>query len=182
MFFIYTERFSDFGSMVERYEKEMRKMFETAPKEEPPYEKELAVIAPAAVETDKEQQAEKTDDAAGTIIAQVSTARGAVPLFGVTVVIDRLDTKDPQGRQELVAVELTDRDGRTKPVKVNTVSRELSLKPGSADPFSTFYVSTAEKGYEPVKSRPVDVFSGEISIIKIDLVPKPENLAGGETF
>ena len=162
--------------MIERYEKEMRKMFETAPKEEPKQAKETAVFVPTVVQT------EKTDDAEGTIIAQVTTARGAVPLFGVTVVIDRLDIKDPKGRQELVAVELTDRDGRTKPVKVKTVRRELSLEPGSSDPFSTFYVSAAEKGYEPVKSRPVDVFSGEISIIKIDLVPKPENLAGGEAF
>ncbi|MBQ2997881.1 MAG: hypothetical protein IJD62_02650 [Oscillospiraceae bacterium] len=28
MFFIYTERYSDFNSMIEQYEKEMRKLFE----------------------------------------------------------------------------------------------------------------------------------------------------------
>ena len=106
--------------------------------------------------------------------------RGAVPLSGIDVVIDRLDFADPYGRQELVAVLETDQSGRTKPVSVKTVEKELSLVPGSAEPFSTFYVTTSEKGFEPVKSRPVDVFSNEVSILKIDLVPKPENLSGGE--
>ncbi|MBP1569422.1 MAG: hypothetical protein J6A12_03410, partial [Oscillospiraceae bacterium] len=59
--------------------------------------------------------------------------------------------------------------------------RELSLEPGSSEPFSTFYVTASEKDFEPVKSRPVDVFAIEVSILKIDLVPKPEKLYGGGT-
>ena len=110
---------------------------------------------------------------------EVTTGRGAVPLSGIDVVIDRLDFDDPSGRQELIAVLETDRSGRTKPVPVKTVSRELSLVPGNSEPFSTFYVTASEKGFEPVKNRPVDVFANEVSILKIDLVPKPENLYGG---
>jgi len=40
-------------------------------------------------------------------------------------------------------------------------------------------VTASEKGFEPAKNRPVDVFANEVSILKIDLIPKPEKLFGG---
>ncbi len=195
--------------MIERYEKEMRKIFETAPKEETedprPFGRavETAVFPEDAPSVPQFQQREQSGeempllpgngqpmmpiqpqeipspDKTGSIMAEVTTARGAVPLAGVTVVIDRLDVNDPQGRQELIAVETTDADGRTKPVAVRTVSRDLSLSPGNADPFATFYISAKTEGFEPVRNRPVDVFADEMSILKIDLVPKPEKLGEG---
>ena len=193
VFFISTERYSDFNSMIERYEQEMRKLFEEKQKnsgfEEPVREvmEPLKNVAPVPEIPEKEPEIKSEEppkivpDGIGNIIVEVTTGRGAVPLAGIDVVIDRLDLDDPKGRQELVAVLETDRSGRTKPVPVKTVSRELSLVPGNAEPFSTFYVTASEKGFEPVKSRPVDVFANEVSILKIDLVPKPENLYGGVT-
>lgn len=213
MFFIYTERYSDFSSMIERYEKEMRKMFESSPKTETDYslrgepDLETAVFPEDAIPVPEFQQREQSGneiperpmepqvtamplppvqpqeqplpDKIGSIVVEVTTARGAVPLSGVTVVIDRLDVDDPMGRQELIAVETTDTDGRTKPVEVQTVSRDLSLTPGSPNPFATFYISARTDGFEPVRSRPVDVFSEEMSILKIDLIPIPEKLGEG---
>lgn len=191
MFFISTERYSDFNSMIERYEQEMRKLFEEKQKnsgfEEPAVEvmEHLKNVVPVPEIPEKEPEIKSEEppkivpDGIGNIIVEVTTGRGAVPLAGIDVVIDRLDLDDPKGRQELVAVLETDQSGRTKPVPVKTVSRELSLVPGNAEPFSTFYVTASEKGFEPVKSRPVDVFANEVSILKIDLVPKPENLYGG---
>lgn len=188
VFFISTERYSDFNSMIERYEQEMRKLFAEKQKnvtfEEPVFE----VMAPAGnIDESRPQEPEQktaepqkiVPDGIGNIIVEVTTGRGAVPLPGIDVVIDRLDPDDISGRQELIAVLETDRSGRTKPVAVKTLSRELSLVPGNTEPFSTFYVTASEKGFEPVKNRPVDVFANEVSILKIDLVPKPENLFGG---
>ena len=179
MFFIPTERYSDFNSMIERYEQEMRKLFAEKQKiaEE---EKFVPEVLPVETKIQKEQT-KFVPDGTGSIIVEVTTGRGAVPLSGIDVVIDRLDFDDPKGRQKLVAVLETDQSGRTKPVEVETVSKELSLVPGNSEPFSTFYVTASEKGFEPVKSRPVDVFASEVSILKIDLVPKPENLNGGGT-
>lgn len=188
VFFIPTERFSDFNSMIERYEQEMRKLFAEKQKETGFSEKAKESFAPIEIipEKDENEKAlppeDKTvPDGIGNIIVEVTTGRGAVPLSGVDVVIDRLDIDDPRGRKELVAVKTTDQSGRTKPVPVKTVSRELSLEPGSSEPFSTFYVTASEKDFEPVKNRPVDVFANEVSILKIDLVPKPEKLYGGGT-
>lgn len=189
--FISTERYSDFNSMIERYEQEMRRLFAEKQKisgfEEPETEAVFSSeklssveVIPEPEEWEKEKY-EMNPDGKGNIIVEVTTGKGAVPLSGINVVIDRLDFDDSKGRQELIAVLETDSSGRTKPVEVKTVNKELSLVPGKADPFSTFYVSASEKGFEPVKSRPVDVFSNEVSILKIDLVPKPENLFGGGT-
>ena len=187
MLFISTERYSDFNSMIERYEQEMRKLFAEKQKisgfEEPVREvmEPLKNVVPVQeiTEIKKEEQPKTVPDGIGNIIVEVTTGRGAIPLPEIDVIIDRLDLDDPDGRQELIAVLETDRSGRTKPVAVKTVSRELSLVPGNSEPFSTFYVTASEKGFEPAKNRPVDVFANEVSILKIDLVPKPENLYGG---
>ena len=189
MLFISTERYSDFNSMIERYEQEMRKLFAEKQKisgfEEPVREvmEPLKNVVPVQeiTEIKKEEQPKTVPDGIGNIIVEVTTGRGAIPLPEIDVIIDRLDLDDPDGRQELIAVLETDRSGRTKPVAVKTVSRELSLVPGNSEPFSTFYVTASEKGFEPVRNRPVDVFANEVSILKIDLVPKPENLYGGVT-
>ena len=179
--FISTERYSDFNSMIERYEQEMRRLFAEKQKATDLKVKEESFeITPPQPEI-KAEQRQTVSDGFGSIIVEVTTGRGAIPLSGIDVVIDRLDFSDPYGRQELIAVLETDQSGRTKPVEVKTVSKELSLVPGNSEPFSTFYVTASEKGFEPVKSRPVDVFANEISILKIDLVPKPENLGGGGT-
>ena len=189
MLFISTERYSDFNSMIERYEQEMRKLFAEKQKisgfEEPVREvmEPLKNVVPVQeiTEIKREERPKTVPDGIGNIIVEVTTGRGAIPLPEIDVIIDRLDLDDPDGRQELIAVLETDRSGRTKPVAVKTVSRELSLVPGNSEPFSTFYVTASEKGFEPVKNRPVDVFANEVSILKIDLIPKPENLYGGVT-
>lgn len=189
MLFISTERYSDFNSMIERYEQEMRKLFAEKQKisgfEEPVREvmEPLKNVVPVQeiTEIKREERPKTVPDGIGNIIVEVTTGRGAIPLPEIDVIIDRLDLDDPDGRQELIAVLETDQSGRTKPVPVKTVSRELSLVPGNSEPFSTFYVTASEKGFEPVKNRPVDVFANEVSILKIDLIPKPEKLYGGVT-
>ncbi len=117
----------------------------------------------------------------GYIIVSANSGRDAIPISGVTVVIDKLDENDPSGRQELIAVLQTDRSGRTVPVKVKTVSRTLSQSPGDMGPFVTYYVSVRHPGYASVINRPVDVFGGETSLLELALTPLPEDLSGGNS-
>lgn len=178
--FIYTERFSDFNGMIEQYEKEMRKLFEESRRLNGDFSKEAAeTVAYKAEEPVYETEAEE-EEKEGRIVVEVTTGRGAIPLSGVTVVIDRADMNDPLGRKELVAVRETNGSGKTDEVFVRAEKRALSLEPGEKDPFSTYYVSASEKGFVPVKNRPADVFADEVSILKIDLVPKAENLSAEE--
>ncbi len=192
MFIIYTERHSDFKDMMERYEKEMRRLFEQQARpamvnveqsveEKEPLTEPVPVPVPVPAKPvleEKEEQALPQNEQMGSLLVEVTTAKGAVPLSGVTVVIDRIDKKDEKGRKELIKIEHTGADGRTKPIMIETVSKDLSLTPGNIDPFATVYVSAQINNFEPARNRPVDIFMGEESILKIDLVPKPENLAG----
>lgn len=199
---IYNERYSDFESMMERYKNEMQKLFDkqegekgtgtpaanaedtvfAAPQETPAEEKMNSAELPAADRSARgldivESPAPENDK--GYIIVSVNSGRDAFPIAGASVVIDRSDENDPGGRQQIVAVLHTDKSGRTPAQEVDTVSRELSLEPGMTGPFVTYYVSVKCEGYDPVESRPVDVFGGETSLLELELVPKTEDLTGG---
>ncbi len=160
--------------MMEQYEKEMRRLFSEKKPEKLPFVKET--LAPAEKVSAPEIKKEQINT--GKLIVEVTTAKGAVPLSEVTVVIDRTAPNDQKGRKELIKIEETNADGRTKPVLIQTVNKDLSLEPGNNEPFTTVYVSAQTKGFEPAKDRPVDLFTDEISILKIDLVPNPEFLGG----
>lgn len=165
--------------MIEQYEREMRKLFEESRRLNGEFSEPAAETA---VYEEKEpfEEAEETEKKEGKIIVEVTTARGAVPLSEATVVVDKTDMNDPMGRKELVAVRETNESGKTETIFVTAAERELSLEPGERDPFSTYYVSAAKKGFVPAKNRPTDVFADEVSILKIDLVPKEENLSAEE--
>lgn len=221
MLIIYSEKYSDFSSMMARYEEEMRRAYASAPHlegtgapaaaaeddalEEKLGRQEEAVrqAAERALEslpaeedavpdktefhppedyayvTDGEQGANPENDL-GQIIVTVTSGRDAYPIAGVNVIIDRDDVNDGGGRQELVGVLVTNSSGRTEPITVETVNRDLSREPNEkGDTFTTYYVSARKDGYFPIDKYPVDVFGGQTSILELSFVPQPEYLGGG---
>lgn len=205
---INNERYSDFASLIARYEKEMREAYgktnlptemipETERKEplaeensekrmpDPPLFEE----APARMPTEpphserpfpeepptEDNEALPLDDT-GEIMVTANAGRGAVPLSGVSVLIDRNDPDDEVHRQELVGLLETDSSGKTENIRIKTVNRRLSLVPGNSGPFATYYVSTRLAGYEPVDHLPVDVFGGQVSLLKVEMIPLAEDL------
>lgn len=200
---IYNERYSDFESMIKRYEREMRETYENKNRginsEEPmindgvfPNEKEPSFVSEqieaenqtvddSSRDSDYEDSPASEDDK-GYIIVITNSGRGAVPLEGVNVVVDRVNEDDPNHRQELVKILSTNSSGRTSKIEVSTVGRRLSQVPGNPGPFATYYVSANLSGYIPVRDQPVDVFGGETSLLKIELVPEPEDLGGGKLW
>ena len=195
---INNERYSDFESLIARYEREMREAYGktplpmAGPPAEPakmPEEPELSGVAPAKMpeepplserpfpeEPPAEEDERHPQDDTGKIMVTANAGRGAVPLSGVSVLIDRNDPDDGIRRQELVGLLETDSSGKTEEISVQTVSRLLSLVPGNEGPFATYYVSTRLAGYVPVDHRPVDVFGGQTSLLKVEMVPEAEDL------
>ncbi len=189
--------------MIERYEREMRAAYENKTKEtnaeEPlvnegvyPNEREPSFAAEQAEaenqtlddssrNSDSEESPAPENDK-GFIVVIANSGRGAVPLEGVNVVIDRVNEDDPAHRQELVKILKTNSSGRTPKIPVDTVSRSLSQTPGNPGPFATYYVSADLLGYCPVHDHPVDVFGGETSLLELELVPEPEKLGGEKTW
>lgn len=221
MLIIYSEKYSDFSSMMARYEEEMRRAYASAPhlegtgvpaaaQEDNALEEKLArqdaAVQQAAelvlesLPTEKNTTPDKTEihpsedyayamdgvqgsnpeNDLGKIIVTATSGRDAYPIAGVNVIIDRADTNDGGGRQELVGILVTNSSGRTEPLTVETVNRDLSREPDEkGDTFTTYYISARKAGYFPIDRYPVDVFGGQTSILELSFTPEPEYLGGG---
>lgn len=225
MLIIYSEKYSDFSSMMARYEEEMRRAYASAPhlegtgvpaaaQEDNALEEKLArqdaavqqsaelvlESLPTEENTTPDTTPDKTEihpsedyacamdgvqgsnpeNDLGKIIVTATSGRDAYPIAGVNVIIDRADTNDGGGRQELVGILVTNSSGRTEPLTVETVNRDLSREPDEkGDTFTTYYISARKAGYFPIDRYPVDVFGGQTSILELSFTPEPECLGGG---
>lgn len=221
MLIIYSEKYSDFSSMMARYEEEMRRAYASAPhlegtgvpaaaQEDNALEEKLArqdaavqqstELVLESLPTEENTTPDKTEihpsedyayamdgvqglnpeNDLGKIIVTATSGRDAYPIAGVNVIIDRADTNDGGGRQELVGILVTNSSGRTEPLTVETVNRDLSREPDEkGDTFTTYYISARKAGYFPIDRYPVDVFGGQTSILELSFTPEPEYLGGG---
>lgn len=114
----------------------------------------------------------------GTLIAQVYTARTAIPIedVAVTVMEDRTDEK------RLIAYRVTDRDGRTQPVEIETPDIVLSQFPSEETPFATCNVQLDHPLYESVLVEHVQVFAETESIQPMEMIPLVEHSPKDEEF
>lgn len=221
MLIIYSEKYSDFSSMMARYEEEMRRAYASAPhlegtgvpaaaQEDNALEEKLArqdaamqqatELVLESLPTEENTTPDKTEihpsedyayamdgvqglnpeNDLGKIIVTATSGRDAYPIAGVNVIIDRADTNDGGGRRELVGILVTNSSGRTEPLTVETVNRDLSREPDEkGDTFTTYYISARKAGYFPIDRYPVDVFGGQTSILELSFTPEPECLGGG---
>lgn len=107
----------------------------------------------------------------GYLVVKVSTARGAIPLSGATVII----RAEEEGRTDVLYSLTTDESGQTPKVSLPTPSRASSEAPGSARPFATYSIDVAMSGYLPQSFLGVPVFSSVLSIQPAVMIPAPEN-------
>lgn len=112
--------------------------------------------------------------AKGTIIAQLYTAREALPLENVSVTI----TMNQNGREELIGYRETDADGKTSPVELETPDREASTSPQPGQPFAACNIRIMQDEYYAAMILDAEVFADEESIQYLELIPLPENAPG----
>lgn len=107
---------------------------------------------------------------AGTLIAQVSTAGGAIPLMGVSVVITNTDGTP-------VATQFTDNSGRTPGVNLPAPTSQYSLSPTGLRPYSTYNMRVEYPGYYTEEFRNIAVFDKIISVQPVSMEPLGEDAA-----
>lgn len=106
--------------------------------------------------------------AIGYLMMQVRTADDAVPLRGVQVTV-----MDDQGRSIYDLV--TDENGETRPVPLETVSKDFSLESSyTGAPYVGYNVFVQAAGFNSVYISGVPVFEGETAIQPAALVPMQE--------
>ena len=111
----------------------------------------------------------------GTLIAQVSTAGGAIPLMGGSGVIS-----DANG--EKIATQFTDNSGRTPGIKLSAPSAEYSLEPTGFRPYSTYNMRAEYPGYYTEVFLNIAVFDKIVSVQPFSMDPLGEDATECESL
>ena len=112
----------------------------------------------------------------GSIIAQIVTSAAQIPVAGATLTISR---ELPDGRQELLAVRMSDYDGFTEPASDSQTRQTAEV------PYALVDLRTERTGYGRVLVRGAQVFSGVQTLQQLVLIPTPtlpENYAETQEF
>ena len=107
-------------------------------------------------------------NAKGYIIVKVSTASGAIPIEGATVIVQG---KDQENKDILISL-ITDRSGVTEKIELPTVPRSLSETPSLGQkPYTTYNLDVFKEGYYPQHYTGVPVFEGIVAVQNASIVP-----------
>lgn len=115
---------------------------------------------------------EKTGE--GYLIVRVTTALGAIPLQGATVLIRNYEETGEEAGDVIRSL-VTDRDGLTPQITLPAPPTASSFVPGSKDASSFFNIDVSYPGYYLQYYTSVPVFDGITSVQNVDLIPLPQN-------
>lgn len=106
----------------------------------------------------------------GTLVVQVTLAKGAIPVEGARVVVSLED--------EILGEFLTDKSGKTPVLSLSAPGKELSQTPGGViRPYSIYNIRISYPGYYVEEAINVPIFDQVNSIQPVALVPLPEEVA-----
>lgn len=105
----------------------------------------------------------------GFVTARVFTSRAQIPVTGASVVIESNNTGSVLGAR------ITDENGLTSPVRIETPSKDNSTSPGYDTPFTSVNIRISHPMYYTYYVRDAQVFEGQTSVQNAELVPLEEN-------
>ncbi len=112
----------------------------------------------------------------GTLIVQVSLAKGAIPVQGATVLVTTVE-ENPAILANLV----TDKSGQTERISLPAPGSIYSQTPGgNVRPYSIYNIKIQFPGYYTEEAINVPIFDKINSIQPVALIPLPENTAPSE--
>lgn len=109
--------------------------------------------------------------ATGTILTRVFTSQAQIPVAGATVAFTQ---RGPEGHHTLLALRVTDANGRIAPVQVDTPDASASESPGTVTPFAVCDIWAESPGYELLVVENVQIFAGTQTLQELELIPLPE--------
>lgn len=84
------------------------------------------------------------------------------------------DAEGGGGRHTLLALRVTDENGRTAPIRVATPEPSASESPGTESPFAVCDIWVEVPGYEMLLVENVQVFPNTETLQELELIPLPE--------
>lgn len=154
---------SDFEDLKRKYNEEMRKYVSAASQNTANENLRTTTEAPPIPKDSSIQK--------GYIQVRVSALRESVPIVGAKISITR-----PLGEASSVLwSDITDESGKSGIVELPAPDKALSERPNQdATPYAVYNVKVEAQGFYTVYNINVQVFSGELSIVAVDMVPKKE--------
>ncbi len=123
----------------------------------------------------------------GYLIVRVTTALGAIPVEGATVIV-RSHESQSQERGGVVAVLSSKNDGTTPKIALATQAKANSTSPGNSFPFATYNIDVSADGYYRQYYSNVPIYDGVTSIqpamlVPLSQAPNPDNIGdNGQYF
>ncbi len=111
----------------------------------------------------------------GYLLIRATTAKGAIPLEGVMVMVRNRLPEFTEGRGDVIISAVTDRSGSTERLALPAPPRAESEHPGGRKPYASYDVDLSADGYYQHRYSAVPVFDGITAVQQADLVPLPEN-------
>lgn len=111
----------------------------------------------------------------GYLIVHVTTARGAIPLEGARVNVRRSDSTEDAPKGEVIASQVSGRDGNTPALSLFAPPRANSQQPGDKKPYEPYHIEVSLEGFFKQSYANVPIFDGIVAIQPADLIPLPEN-------
>ncbi len=120
---------------------------------------------------------EQNSQGKGTLIFRVATGSGAIPLENAEVRVSYHTDSEEDDRGRVIAVMLTDRDGKTPPLRLDTPSGALSMSPSANGvlPFAMYDAEVFLDGFYRQEYTRIPIFDGIVSIQPVNLIPLPQN-------
>lgn len=104
----------------------------------------------------------------GTLVVRVYTSRTQLPISNVTVTILQ---KSQENKLHLLAVRITDKNGKTEPVIIETPDRNDSLFPGESNAYALCDIWAEHPDYQISEVQNVEIFPGIESLQEISMIP-----------
>lgn len=111
--------------------------------------------------------------AQGTLVVRLFTSAAQIPLPGATVTVTK---RLPDGETKLLAVRVTNLDGFTDPVSIDTppMPESQSYQAGLV-PYSVVDIRVERTGFDRVVVENAQVFPNTQTRQEVALIPTPEN-------
>lgn len=111
--------------------------------------------------------------AQGTVVVRLFTSAAQIPLQGATVTITK---RLPGGERKLLAVRVTNFDGFTDPVSIDTppMAESQSYQAGLV-PYAVVDIRVERTGFDRVIIENAQVFPDTQTRQEVALIPTPEN-------
>ncbi len=132
----------------------------------------------SAVDSDDVFASENPPDMSGQgyLQIEVTTASGAIPVRGATVIIS--ETTD--GVDSLIGMVITDENGTTPIVPLSAPPQSLSESPDPLEkPYSEYNISVYKKGFYSIPKLTVPIFDTIKSIQPVSVIPLAESELNG---